>query len=252
MSGIKKEYAETDNITEFGSKCHDLWEMLPERLSNKEPFLTLRYFDGYLNANEAKARKIMEKTLSDYNYIENYKSKESIKIDNRKERIKNEIINNKDNLKKSLICLVIAIILFIICQCCAHYNINFIFYYITSLLFYGFSGMSLTFIIKYVFIKNGKFVLGEIIFAILVLIATGILALLIYFPKPAPEPVTELDPENKSLLVLGLYCIDAFADAFAETFKDLFIFLVLFFFTGPLLIADLLYYLIKKMIKKGK
>lgn len=231
MLGIKKEYAETDDITGFGSKCHDLWEELPEILSNKEPFLTLRYFDGYLDANEAKARKIMEKTLSDYNYNENYefnynynenyKSKESIKA----ERMEYEVINNQKNIKKSLVSFVITEVLFIICLLCKYYDIICkldILYFIPVFLFFGFLCVSITYIIKYFLIKKGKFVSGGIIFAALVLITTGIFEVLLY-----PEP------EN--------------------SWKDLnyfFMLLVLFFFAGPLLIADLLYYSIKmKMIK---
>ena len=100
MSGIRKEYNETDNITEFGSKCHDLWEVLPERLSNQEPFLTLRYFEGYLDTNEAKAREIMGKMLSDYNYIDNYRFIENYEY----------IKKRKDNIRKNAIVFAVVVL----------------------------------------------------------------------------------------------------------------------------------------------
>lgn len=226
MSGIKKEYDETDDIAKFASKCYNLCGKLPERLSYKEPFLALKYFEGYLEVGEAKARKNIEQLLSDYNDIENYKPKETIKA----EKLEYEVIHNKNNLKKFLKNFVIAAILFIISTYCEHLDINYdiddlgVFSEVVSIIFCGFLGMSLTYVIKYFFIKKRKYVSGAAIFVILVSIATVILELYLYF-RP----------------------VDSWLDLTA-----LVMFLLLFLFTGPLILGCLLYYHVKKKINKEK
>ena len=151
MSGIKKEYSETNNIAEFGSKCYDLWEKLPEGLSEKEPFLALRDF------------------------------KERIKEAIKAEKLEYEVIHNINNLKKALISFVILVILDIIYRRLSHFFVNIYefaaprdiayCFYVAEI---GLFGVFLAYIIKYFYIKKRKYLSGVAIFTVLVLIHTAI------------------------------------------------------------------------------
>lgn len=68
FAGLEKAY-ENDiyTITQFGRRCYNLWNLLPERVSMDEPFYTLNYADDCLSyGDEKRTRELYEEAFEFY------------------------------------------------------------------------------------------------------------------------------------------------------------------------------------------
>ena len=60
-------FSNSFTITEYGKKCHSLWQQLPNEMHTKEPFHILSYADEPLSWNdEAQTRKLYEDMFDFY------------------------------------------------------------------------------------------------------------------------------------------------------------------------------------------
>ena len=60
-------FSNSFTITEYGKKCHSLWQQLPNEMHTKEPFHILSYADDPLSWNdEAQTRKLYEDMFDFY------------------------------------------------------------------------------------------------------------------------------------------------------------------------------------------
>ncbi len=67
MKVLKKYYECCTSIEQFSEKMYLLWESLPGRLQNEQPFFTLSYADDPLSwGDEKQTRSIYENMLNYY------------------------------------------------------------------------------------------------------------------------------------------------------------------------------------------
>lgn len=69
FAGLARAYDEEScNISEFGNRCYNLWNLLPGTITMQEPYFTLSYADDCLSyGDEKQTRKLYEKAFSFYN-----------------------------------------------------------------------------------------------------------------------------------------------------------------------------------------
>ena len=67
MKKLKDYYDRCTDLRQFGSKMYSVWESLPGRFYNQEPFWTLSYADDPLSwGDEEQTRSLYETMLSYY------------------------------------------------------------------------------------------------------------------------------------------------------------------------------------------
>ena len=68
MRALKPIYYESD-IVDFGNRMYELWNRLPDNISNAEPFHTFSYADDCLSyGNEKQCRELYEEAFNYYEY----------------------------------------------------------------------------------------------------------------------------------------------------------------------------------------
>ena len=70
MEKLREYYARCTDLRQFGSKMHSVWESLPGRLYNQEPFWTLSYADDPLSwGDEEQTRSFYERMFAYYGEV---------------------------------------------------------------------------------------------------------------------------------------------------------------------------------------
>ena len=70
MKKLKDYYDRCTDLRQFGSKMHSVWESLPGRLYNQEPFWTLSYADDPLSwGDEEQTRSFYERMFAYYEEV---------------------------------------------------------------------------------------------------------------------------------------------------------------------------------------
>ena len=70
MEKLRDYYARCTDLRQFGSKMYSVWESLPGRLYNQEPFWTLSYADDPLSwGDEEQTRSFYERMFAYYEEV---------------------------------------------------------------------------------------------------------------------------------------------------------------------------------------